>query len=148
MEEHIYKRHNKTLLLYHLVFPLKYRRGALNNSSGATLKNICIEISERYEVQFVEIGYESAHVHFLVQGVPTMSVSKLVALLKSLTARELFKRHTDIKQMLWGGNFWTSGYYANTVGQYGNTDVIKRYIENQGRESEYQKIHLEQLKLF
>ena len=50
--------------------------------------------------------------------------------------------------MLWGDNFWTSGYYANTVGQYGNPDVIKRYIENQGRESEYQKIHLEQLKLF
>lgn len=134
--------------MYHLVFPLKYRRGALNNSSGATLKDICIEISDRYEVQFVEIGYESDHVHFLVQSVPTISVSKLVTLLKSLTARELFKRHSELKQMLWGGNFWTSGYYANTVGQYGNTDVIKKYIENQGKESEYQKIHSEQLNLF
>ena len=104
MDEHIYKRHNKTLLLYHLVFPLNYRRGALNTSSGSTLKTICIEISERYEVQFLEIGYESDHVHFLVQGVPTMNVSKLLTLIKSLTARELFKRHPEIKQMLWGGN--------------------------------------------
>ena len=77
-----------------------------------------------------------------------MSVSKLVTLLKSLTARELFKRHPEIKQMLWGGNFWTSGYHANKVGQYGNTDAIKKYIENQGKESEYQKVHSEQLKLF
>ena len=148
MDEHIYKRHNKTLLLYHLVFPLKYRRGALNTSSGSTLKTICIEISERYEVQFLEIGYESDHVHFLVQGVPTMNVSKLVTLIKSLTARELFKRHPEIKQMLWGGNLWTSGYYANTVGQYGNADVIRKYIENQGKETGYQKIHSDQLKLF
>ena len=148
MDEHIYKRHNKTLLLYHLVFPLKYRRCALNESSGPSLKNICVEISDRYELQFLEIGYESGHVHFLVQGVPSMSVSKLVTLIKSLTARELFKRHPEIKQMLWGGNLWTSGYYANTVGQYGNTDVIRKYIENQGKEKEYQKIHLEQIKLF
>jgi putative transposase len=148
VEEHIYKRHNKTLLLYHLVFPLKYRRGALNNSSGVSLKNICVEISERYELQFLEIGYEPDHVHFLVQGAPSMSVSKVVTLIKSLIARELFKRHPEIKQLLWGGNFWTSGYYANSVGQYGNMDVIRKYIENQGKENEYQKIHLEQLKLF
>ncbi|QNK61136.1 transposase [Pedobacter sp. PAMC26386] len=62
MDEHIYKRHNKTLLLYHLVFPLKYRRGALNVSSGESLKNICIEVTELYEIQFLEIGYESDHV--------------------------------------------------------------------------------------
>lgn len=148
MEEHLYKRYNKTLLLYHSVFHRKYRRGALSNASGVTLKNIFIEISECYEVQFVEIGFESDYVHFLVQGVPAMSVSKLVTLLKSLTDRELFKRHPEIKQLLWGGNYLTSGYYANTVGEYGNTDVIKKYIENQGKENEYQKIHLEQLKLF
>ena len=43
---------------------------------------------------------------------------------------------------------WTSGYYANTVGQYGNKDVIRKYIENQGKEVEYKKIHGEQLKLW
>ena len=148
MDEHIYKRHNKSLLLYHLVFPLKYRRKALTEESGATLKDICNKISERYEIQFIEIGYESVHVHFLVQGVPTMSVTKLVRTIKSITARELFRLHPEIKQLLWGGKFWTSGYYANTVGQYGNKDVIKEYIENQGKQEKYKKIHSEQLKLF
>ncbi len=73
MDEHIYKRHNKSLLLYHLVFPIKYRIEVLTKEIGESLKLICIGISERYEVQFVEIGYESDHVHFLVQSVPSIS---------------------------------------------------------------------------
>jgi putative transposase len=73
VDEHIYKRHNKSLLLYHLVFPIKYRIEVLTKEIGESLKLICIGISERYEVQFVEIGYESDHVHFLVQSVPSIS---------------------------------------------------------------------------
>ena len=148
MEEHILKRHNKTLLLYHLVFPVKYRRESIDDSIGITLKKICLDLSERYEVQFVEIGFESNHVHFLVQGVPMMSVSKLVTLIKSITARELFKSYPEIKRLLWGGSFWTSGYYANTIGQYGNKDVIMKYIANQGKSTDYKIIHSEQLNLF
>jgi len=148
MSEHIVKRHNKTLLLYHMVFPLKYRRSAITNEIGEGLKDICIEISERYEMNFVEIGYESDHVHFLVQSVPSLSVSEIVMKLKSITAKQLFQRYPEIKAKLWGGNFWTSGYYANTVGQYGNEEVIRKYIENQGKEKEYKKVYDGQLTLF
>jgi len=49
---------------------------------------------------------------------------------------------------LWGGNFWTSGYYANTVGQYGNEEVIRKYVENQGKERVYKKVYNSQLTLF
>lgn len=75
MDEHIYKRHNKSLLLYHLIFPMKYRREVLTKEIGESHKLICDGISERYEIQFVEIGYESDHVHFLVQSVSGISVS-------------------------------------------------------------------------
>lgn len=148
MDEHISKRHNKTLLLYHLVFPVKYRKKAIDEHIGVSLRDICLGLSARYEVQFVEIGFEEDHVHFLVQGVPSMSVSRLVTLIKSITARELFKIHPEIKQLLWGGSFWTSGYYANTVGQYGNKDVIMKYISNQGKVKDYKIVHSEQLNLF
>ena len=127
MSEHEVKRHNKTLLLYHLVFPLEYRRKVINEEIGATLKNICIEIEERYEVKFIEIGYETDHVHFLVQSVPSYSISKMAIMLKSITAKRLFQFHPEIKAILWGGKFWTSGYYANTVVQYSNEEVIKKY---------------------
>ena len=148
MSEHILKSHNKTLLLYHLVFPLKYRKEVVTNEVGESLKLICLEISERYEVNFIEIGYEANHVHFLVQSVPTISVSEIIIALKSITAREIFQKHPEIKSKLWGGNFWTSGFYANTVGQYANEEVIKKYVENQGNQSEYKEVYKGQLTLF
>ncbi len=148
MGEHIFKRHNKTLLLYHLVFPLKYRKSVITKELGEGLKEICLDISERYEVHFIEIGYESNHVHFLVQSVPNYSLSKMIRMLKSITAKELFSRYPEIKVKLWGGKFWTSGYYANTVGQYSNEEVIKAYVKNQGMEKEYKKVHSDQLTLF
>ena len=135
-------------MLYHLVFPLKYRKKVLTEETGETLKSVCVELSGRYELEFIEIGYESDHVHFLVESVPSISVSKLVRVIKSITARELFRLHPEIKQLLWGGSLWTSGYYANTVGQYGNREVIRKYVENQGKEKEYKKIHSGQLGLF
>ncbi len=148
MSEYIIKRHNKTLLLYHIVCPMKYRRIVISKEIGETLKEICMQISERYEIHFVEVGYESDHVHFLVQSVPNLSVSEIARIIKSITAKQLFQRHPEIEAKLWGGNFWSSGYYANTVGQYANEEVIRRYVESQGKEKEYKKIFVQQLTLF
>lgn len=146
MSKHIYKQHNKTLLLYHIVYPVKYRRKVITENIEKTLKKICIGISERYEIYFIEIGIDEDHVHFLVQSVPTMCVDQIVRIIKSITAKKIFRKHPGIKKMLWGGNLWTSGYYANTVGQYGNEEVIRKYVENQGRK--YKKIYEGQLSLF
>jgi REP element-mobilizing transposase RayT len=74
MSEHILKRHNKALLIYHLVFPLKYRKTIIINKIGECLKQICLEISGRYDVHFIEIGYESDHVNLLIQNVPNYSI--------------------------------------------------------------------------
>jgi REP element-mobilizing transposase RayT len=105
MSEHIKRRHNKTLLLYHIVCPLKYRKKVIDEEIGESLKNICVQISERFEIQFIEIGYESDHVHFLVQSVPTLNVSEIVRTIKSITAKRLFALHPEIEAKLWGGNF-------------------------------------------
>ena len=146
MGRHIHKNHNKTLLLYHIVFPVKYRRKAITEGVGNTLKDICIGISNRYEINFVEIGIDEDHVHFLVQSVPILSVTVIVRIIKSITAQKIFERHPEVKKTLWGGNFWTSGYYANTVGQYGNEETIRKYVKNQGKK--YERIHYKQLTLF
>lgn len=102
-DEHIYKSHNKTLLLYHLVFPSKYRKDVINKNTEETLIRVCEDISKRYEIYFVEIGNDLEHLHFLVQSVPTMTVSKIVTIIKSITAKEIFKKHKNIKKILWGG---------------------------------------------
>lgn len=143
--EHIYKSHNKTLLLYHLVFPAKYRKKVFDEIIDITLKEICEEISSRYEINFIEIGNDEDHVHFLVQSVPIISLTKIVTIIKSITAREIFKKHPEIKKELWGGSLWTSGYYGNTVGQYANEEIIRKYVKNQGKV--YNKIYQGQLNM-
>ena len=145
MSEHILKSHNKTVLLYHLVFPAKYRRKIFTKEIENTLIEICKEISQRYEINFLEIGNDEDHVHFLVQGIPKMPVTRIVQIVKSITARELFKQHPEIKKILWGGHLWTSGFYANTVGQFASEDTIKKYVQNQGKT--YRKAYIGQLKL-
>ena len=147
MSEYIHKSHNVTVLIYHLVFPAKYRRAVIDSRVDGVLKDICLDIEKRYQVKFLEIGTDSDHVHFLVQSVPTYSVTKVVTLIKSLTAREIFKRCPEVKKQLWGGEFWTDGYFASTVGKHGNEDMIGKYVKNQGMQ--YQKLHEDnQLALF
>ena len=149
MNEHIKKRHNKSLLLYHLVCPIKYRRSVLSERVENSLVEVCKQISERYEIHFIEIGADENHVHFLIQSVPKLSVETIARTIKSITAKELFRLHPEVKNQLWGGNFWTSGYYVNTVGHYGNVDVIQKYIQEQGDEKIiYKKFNKNQLRLF
>ena len=145
-DNHIYKSHNKSLLIYHIVCPIKYRRKVFSKSVEQTLKKVCKSIEKRYELYFVEIGTDDDHVHFLVQSVPMNSPKKIVQTIKSITAIRIFEKHPEVKNKLWGGKFWTSGYYINTVGQYGNMEAIKRYVEGQGKE--YKQIIRRQLSLF
>lgn len=145
-DKHVFKRHNKSLLLYHFVCPVKYRQEVFSKDVEKTLKKICKGIEERYEIQFIEIGADENHVHFLLQSVPSKSPSEIIRTVKSITAIKIFKHHPEVKKKLWGGNFWTSGFYVNTVGQYGNLDQIQKYVENQGKE--YSKIYRGQLTLF
>ncbi len=100
MSEYIYKSHNKSLLLYHFVFPIKYKRSVLSEEVSKTLKEVCIKISSRYEVYFVEIGCDENHVHFLIQSVPMMSPKKIVNTVKSLTVKEIFRLHPEVKCFL------------------------------------------------
>jgi len=129
-----------------VVCPAKYRREVFTEEAAETLKEVCIGIGERYEIHFVEIGVDEDHVHFLVQSVPVMSPRYIVQTIKGITGREIFKEHPEVKKLLWGGHFWTSGYYVNTVGRYGNEDVIAKYVKSQGRQ--HQQIYRDQLKLF
>ena len=148
MSENISKSHNVSVLLYHLVCPIKYRRKIFSSEVTKSLLLICFEITEKYEIEFIEIGTDSNHVHFLIQGIPRMSPSEIVRVVKSITGRELFRLHPEVKTMLWGGHIWSSGYYINTVDKHGTEEVIKRYVENQGRENEYEKVYSNQLRLF
>ncbi len=146
----IRKSHNVSVLLYHAVFPAKYRRVVFDDSVeddsvDGVLRSVCLDISLRYEIEFIEIGTDGDHVHFLLQSVPTYSPTKIITLLKSLVAREVFKRCPHVKKQLWGGEFWSEGYFVSTVGPQGNENTIANYGRGQGQEElrprAYQQLH-------
>jgi REP element-mobilizing transposase RayT len=131
--------------MYHFVCPVKYRKLVITDEIDDFLKKICLGISERYEIVFLEIGAEKDHVHFLIQSVPDYSVKKIIQTIKSITAIQIFKNFPEVKRELWGGEFWTKGYFVSTVGKHGNEEVISKYVKNQGNKiEEYKLIHKEE----
>ena len=89
----------------------------------------------------MEIGLDRDHVHFLIQSVPAYSPTRIVTTVKSVIAREVFAKAPEVKDKLWGGEFWGKGYFVNTVGQHGSEKVIAAYVANQGEQANYQQLH-------
>jgi len=129
--EYIHRSHNVSVLLYHFVCPAKYRRVVFSKAVDESLRNICLEISKRYAI------------HFLIQSIHRMSPTQIITTVKSLTAREIFKKHPEVKEKLWGGEFWTDGYFVNTVSKFGDETSISKYVRNQGVEKDYKVLHSE-----
>ncbi|MEE3481508.1 MAG: IS200/IS605 family transposase [Lachnospiraceae bacterium] len=139
MSENIHKSHNVLNLMYHFVFPAKYRRVVISDAVDQVIKDTCLGISKRYEIYFLEIGTDKDHAHFLIQSVPKYSPTQIARIVKSITAREVFAQCPEVKKKLWGGEFWTDGFYVATVSEHGNEKVIANYVKNQG--DEYKKIY-------
>ncbi len=130
----IHKSHNVLVLIYHLVTPCKYRRVVFESDKDALdcyLRSICLEIESRYEINFVEIGIDKDHVHFLIQSVPSYSATKITQIIKSITAIKMFKKFPELKDLLWGSEFWSKGYFISTVGKHGDKKKLRNYVKNQ-----------------
>jgi REP element-mobilizing transposase RayT len=78
-----------SVLLYDVVFPAKYQNELclMDEVERSLAREVCLEIERRYETKFIEIGVDKDHVQFLVQSVPTYSVTTLVKMIKSLTCQ-------------------------------------------------------------
>lgn len=97
----------------------------------------------------MEIGTDKDYVRFLIQSIPRLSVTKIITMLKSITAKEIFKKHPEVKTKLWGGQFWTDGYFVNTVSKFGDEKSITKYVREQVLKKEYTILHKsKQLALF
>lgn len=127
---------------YHIVFPVKYRKSLLSDEVTLQIKLISIEIGERYEIEFEQLGCDKNHIHILCSFHPKYSIGEVVRKFKSITARELFKRFPQIRKELWGGEFWSDGYYVSTVGERGDWRVVERYVKNQGKEPAAEQLRL------
>ncbi|HBX15778.1 MAG TPA: IS200/IS605 family transposase [Candidatus Magasanikbacteria bacterium] len=127
---------------YHMVFPVKYRKILLSEPIVQKIKEIAKEIEERFELTIETIGCDSDHIHLLCGFHPKYAGGDIVRMFKSITAREMFRQFPDLKKELWGGEFWSDGYYISTIGERGNLNTIKQYIINQGKKPEEAQLRL------
>ena len=119
---------------YHIVFPVKYRKALLSEPVSVALKEISKQLEQRYEFELEQIGTDGDHIHLLVSFHPKYAIGQFVRLYKSITAKQLFLKFPELKKDLWGGEFWTDGYYVATVGEKGNWKIVEQYVKNQGVE--------------
>lgn len=126
--------HKVYSIKYHLMFCVKYRKDLfLDDNLVKFFKDVLKKIGERYYFTFETIGVDENHVHLLAQSSPRYSPSRVVQIIKSITAIELFKKFPELKEDLWGGEFWNDGGYVGTVGEGVNAEIIRKYIQQQGR---------------
>ena len=117
---------------YHMVFVIKYRKDLLYDKQILFLKTILQELGERYWFKFDAIGMEENHFHVVVGAAPRYAPSRVMQIIKSITAREFFKQYPEVRKQLWGGELWTDGGHIDTVSEYGGLEKIKKYVVEQG----------------
>ena len=119
------------------------------NEVEECIKETMREISERYEIVIDEIGFDQNHIHIFCGSHPSIAPINILSIIKSITARRIFKRFPKLKKKeLWGGAFWSVGKYIGAVGEATNEKVVKRYIRNQSMDKSEAENRMKQLKLY
>jgi len=127
------RAHCRYQIRYHIVWKVKYSRHILFGSRISFLTQIITSIAERYEYALQAVGVDDNHIHVFVGAHPAIAPAKLVQTLKSITAREMYRRFPEIKRFLWGGAVWAIGYYIRTVSDGPIDRVVKQYVEQQNK---------------
>ena len=128
---------------YHLVWAPKYRKWIKRKDIRDKAREIFSEVAENYGFEIQEMRVALDHVDIFLSFPPKYSIAKVVGMLKSISASEIFEKFPEVKKELWGGEFWEDGYFARTVGDKITAALIKRYIKYHRDE-----VHGKQLKLF
>jgi len=129
---------------YHLVWAPKYRKWILRRDIRGRIKEIFKEISSNHDFEIDTLEVAEDHVHIFLSFPPRHSISKVVGMLKSISGSVIFQEHAEVKQELWGGEFWEDGYFVRTVGDKVTKEVIRKYIKYHREHEKSPK----QLKLF
>lgn len=135
--------HNVSECYYHIQLTIKYRRSLLDQEVIKVILEGLRGVKERYALEINHVGFDQNHVHLLLRFLPKYAGGQVVRIVKSITAKAVFKQLPRVKQNLWGGEFWTDGYYIATVSGRGTKKIIENYIYKQGRTKD-----VKQLKLF
>lgn len=140
--------HHIFRIMYHFVWIPKYRHKVFIEPYRSVLTEIIQKIGYDYNIEIVELEVPVDHVHMVVRSEPKISPSHIMQIIKSISARQFFKLHPEIKKRyFWGGKLWTQSYFIETIGN-ANEDTIRKYVQNQLKEMDKQEDKIRQLELF
>ena len=132
-----------------MVTTVKYLKALLSIAVTDCIKKTLQGISERYEIVIDEIGFDQNYIHIFCGAPPRMAPLQVISIIKSITARQIFKKFPKLKrEELWGGEFWSDGKYIGTAGEATSEKTIRNYIRNQSLDKEEIESRMKQLKLF
>jgi putative transposase len=112
-----------------MVWIPKYRKVILKGDLAKRLKGVFQEIAERYEFEIDTMEVKDDHVHLFLSAPPRYSPARVVQVIKSISAKMVFRKFPEVKKQLWGGEFWSDGYFVRSVGDKVTSDLIRRYIK-------------------
>jgi putative transposase len=135
--------HNISECYYHIQITVKYRKALLNKNVEGAIVEAVKGFKERYAIEISTVGFDQNHIHILCRFLSKYSGGQVIKIIKSISGKKVFEEVPEIKKELWGGEFWTDGYYIATISGKGNKEVIEKYIKGQGRGKD-----LVQLRLF
>jgi putative transposase len=121
-------------LKYHLVWVPKYRKHILGGEVSVFLKEVFKRISEEYGFKIDVMEVVEDHIHVFLEAPPKYSPAQLVQMLKSISAKEVFKKFPELRKQLWAGEIWNDGYFVRSVGDEVTATIIRKYIEYQKHE--------------
>ena len=116
-------------LKYHFVWIPKYRKMILREDISKKVEEVFREIAKVYEFDIERMAVVEDHVHIFLGAPPKYSPGEIVRVLKSKSAKVVFREFPEVREELWGGEFWSDGYFVRSVGDEVTAEVIRRYIE-------------------
>ena len=123
-------------LKYHLVWIPKYRKDILDKEVSEYLKSTFNKIAGEYGFRIDTMEVMGDHVHIFIEVPPKYSPARVVQIMKSISAREIFKKFPELRKQLWAGELWNDGYFVRSVGDEVTADIIRKYIEYQAHEDD------------
>jgi putative transposase len=129
-------------LKYHLVWVPKFRVHILDKEVGGYVKGVFEQIAQEYEFHIDTMEVMEDHVHVFIEAPPRYAPAEVVQIMKSISAREVFKKFPKIRKAMWSGRIWGDGYFVRSVGDKVTSDVIRKYIEYQKQEETSSQLHM------
>ncbi len=135
-------------LKYHLVWVPKYRKHILGGEVSGFLKEVFKRISEEYGFEIDTMEVVEDHIHVFLEAPPKYAPAQLVQMMKSISAKEVFKKYPELRKQLWAGELWNDGYFVRSVGDEVTATIIRKYIEYQKHEDNSKQLSLLQKALW